>query len=227
MMKSVLIVDDDKRLLHLITSLLKVNGYNATGAQSAAEAKELLKSGNFDVLIVDWMMPNTSGIEFIKSIRSSQSSVNSIPAMMLTALGDVDSKVTGFDAGFDDYLTKPFEEKELIARINAIMARSQHTCNDTLKLGDCEFNKQSGELRRGKTRVYLSTVEMTLLLTLCQKPNHPCTREELVKRLAFCVSERTIDVQIARLRQKLGDDAKEPLIIKTVRHIGYSVYIPT
>jgi two-component system phosphate regulon response regulator OmpR len=222
--KSVLVVDDDERLLHLITLTLMTGGFRAVGTKSVSEANELIAVNRFDILVIDWMMPNVSGIEFVRSLRESQFRFSMMPTLMLTAMSDINSKITGFEAGVDDYLTKPFEERELIARINAIIARSQsqyHT--GILKLGACEFNMLSGELRYGESNVCLSTMELTLLRTLCQKLNHPCTRGELAQKFVFRVSERTVDVQIARLRQKIGDDAKDPRVIKTVRHVGYII----
>jgi two-component system phosphate regulon response regulator OmpR len=222
--KSVLVVDDDERLLHLITLTLMAGGFRVTGAKSALEANELIAVDRFDILVVDWMMPNVSGIEFVRSLRESQFRFSMVPTLMLTAMSDINSKIAGFEAGVDDYLTKPFEERELIARINAIIARSQSQYHTrVLKLGFCEFNILSGELRHGESNVYLSTMELTLLRTLCQRLNHPCARSELAQKFAFRVSERTVDVQIARLRQKIGDDAKDPRVIKTVRHIGYTI----
>jgi two-component system phosphate regulon response regulator OmpR len=223
-MRSVLVIDDDERLLYLITLMLVAGGFKAVGVKSVAEANELIATDHFDMLVIDWMMPNVSGVEFVRALRESCSTM---PALMLTAVSDINSKITGFEAGVDDYLTKPFEGRELIARINAILSRSrsqQH--GGALKLGSCKFDMISGELMCRGTNVCLSTMELMLLRTLCKKPNHPCTRGELAQKFAFRVSERTVDVQIARLRQKIGDDAKDPRVIKTVRHTGYAVCIP-
>ncbi|MDR1365179.1 MAG: response regulator transcription factor [Holosporales bacterium] len=225
--RSVLVVDDDERLLYLIVSVLKVNRFDSTGATSATEAHKLLETKNFDIMVVDWMMPNVSGVEFVKSVRISETHASEIPALMLTAVGDINSKIAGFEAGVDDYLTKPFEERELVARLNAILSRSHTHRNHSniLKLGNCKFDLISGELTRGTSAIRLSTMELTLLRALCRKPNQPYARRELAQKFAFGVSERTIDVQIARLRQKIGDDAKTPRVIKTIRHVGYAVWI--
>jgi two-component system phosphate regulon response regulator OmpR len=181
-------------------------------------------SHDFDAMIVDWMMPNESGIEFIKSVRNSTSHIKNIPAIMLTAMDNIDNKIIGFDSGFDDYITKPFEERELIARLRALINRTQKDQkNKVIQFGDCEFNLETDVLLVNSKEVYLSTTELTLLKTLCQKPNHPFSRMELAKKLTFRVSDRTIDVQITRLRKKIGDNPKNPTIIKTIRYIGYSL----
>ncbi|MDR1390833.1 MAG: response regulator transcription factor [Holosporales bacterium] len=223
-MKSILVVDDDRRLTSLIVTFLKTHSYNAVGVNSSDQARSELNETHFDAIIIDWMMPDESGIDFIKWIRSSTSHIKDIPAIMLTAIGELDKKIVGFDSGFDDYLTKPFENKELIARLRAIMKRSPRDRNHNLiKFGNCEFNIGSNELRRGLDIVYLSSTETDLLKTLCQRPNQPFSRADLSKKMSFQVSDRTIDVQITRLRKKIGDDTKNPTIIKTIRHIGYAI----
>ena len=224
-MKNILVVDDDERLVFLIVETLKTSGYNAVGVTSASQARSKLYELHFDAVIVDWMMPIESGIDFIKSIRESANYLKNIPAIMLTAVDSLDEKIIGFDSGFDDYITKPFETKELIARLQALIKRSLiGNTNDLLKFGNCEFNIKNDELKKDSELVYLSTTELTLLKTLCQRPNQPFSRSELAKKLSFQVSDRTIDVQITRLRKKIGDNNKNPTIIRTIRYIGYALY---
>ncbi len=224
-MKNILVVDDDERLVFLIVETLKTSGYNAVGVTSASQARSKLYELHFDAVIVDWMMPIESGIDFIKSIRESANYLKNIPAIMLTAVDSLDEKIIGFDSGFDDYITKPFETKELIARLQALIKRSLiGNTNDLLKFGNCEFNIKNDELKKDSELVYLSTTELTLLKTLCQRPNQPFSRSELAKKLSFQVSDRTIDVQITRLRKKIGDNNKTPTIIRTIRYIGYALY---
>jgi two-component system phosphate regulon response regulator OmpR len=224
-MRSVLVIDDDERLTSLIVASLESHGYSAIGVTSAAQAKSTLLSEHFDAIVVDWMMPNESGIEFITSIRKSITHLKDIPAIMLTAIDCIDNKVVGFEAGFDDYITKPFEDRELVARLNAVINRSiQRFATGTfVRFENFTFNPSNNELRKGKELVTLSTTELTLLKTLSQKPNYPFSRAELAKQFSFQVSDRTIDVQVTRLRKKFGDDTKNPRIIKSVRHIGYSL----
>ncbi|MDR1475910.1 MAG: response regulator transcription factor [Holosporales bacterium] len=225
-MHSILVIDDDIRLLNLVVDLLRVADFAAVGANSVAEGLAALSSRKFDAIVVDWMMPFENGIEFITRLRSTASYAQHIPAMMLTALSDPDDKVVGFESGFDDYLTKPFETKELIVRLNAMIRRSKiaHTHHvPVVKFGSCVFDTDSGELFLNSESVNLSESELMLLKTLCLRPNHPFTREELAKKFGFIVSDRTIDVQITRLRKKIGDDTRKPFIIKTIRHIGYAL----
>ena len=223
-MTNILVVDDDERLLSLIVEILQKNGFVAKGAISASAARIALHNEHFDVIIVDWMMPKESGIDFIKSVRNSDSFYKTIPAIMLTALDDIDHKIQGFENGYDDYISKPFEERELVARINAITRRtSQKKIAKCLKFGNCEFDLNRKELKLNEQLVSLSTTELGLLSALAQRPNEPFSRIELAKKLSFQVSERTIDVQITRLRKKIGDNPKNPTIIKTIRYIGYTL----
>ena len=227
-MNSILVVDDDERLLSLITQLLELSGYEAVPAKSALEARSLMASRNFDAIVVDWMMPKETGIEFITNLRNSASSLKNIPSLMLTAMDDIDNKITGFESGFDDYLTKPFEERELLARLAALLRRTATDINqpsEIVSFGDCLFNFVTGELFLNNEPIYLSSTELTLLKTLCQKPNQPISREDLSQKLGFKVNDRTIDVQVTRLRKKIGDNPKTPIIIQTIRHIGYSITI--
>lgn len=223
-MDNILVIDDDERLLSLIVKILQKNGFVAKGVTSASIARMALQDEHFDVIIVDWMMPKESGIDFIKSVRTSDSSYQKIPAIMLTALDDIEHKLQGFENGYDDYLTKPFEERELVARINAITRRIlQRKFAKCLKFGECEFDLSRKELKLSGQLVALSTTELGLLSVLAQRPNEPFSRMELAKKLSFQVSERTVDVQITRLRKKIGDNPKNPTLIKTIRYIGYTL----
>ena len=226
-MHSILVIDDDERLLSLIVQLLKISGYDATPAKSAIEARNIISYQSFDAIIVDWMMPKESGIEFIKTLRSSASQSKNIPALMLTAMGDIDNKIEGFEAGFDDYLVKPFEERELLARLASLIRRNtiKEVDSPTITFGNCVFNLTTGEFLHENNPIYLTSTEIILLKTLCQKKNQPISREDLSQKLGFKVNDRTIDVQITRLRKKIGDNPKEPAIIQTIRHIGYSIII--
>ena len=225
-MKKILVIDDDERLLSLIVSVLQMNDFDVCGAISGAQARSKLNEEHFDAIVVDWMMPRETGIEFIKAIRNSANHLKDIPAVMLTALDDIDKKVEGFESGFDDYITKPFETKELVVRLNSLIRRATNGATvSVLRFGECNFNLTSGELKKDSEIINLSTTELDLLKTLASRPNQPFSRIELAKKLAFQVSDRTIDVQINRLRKKIGDNPKSPTIIKTVRYIGYALYV--
>ena len=221
-MNNILVIDDDERLLSLVKELLETNGFHVTAVTSASTARLKICEEHYDVMIVDWMMPRESGLELIQSVRNSTSHQRRIPSIMLTALDDIDHKVQGFDAGCDDYLPKPFEARELILRIKALIRRTAQIVNiQVLKFGNCEFNKITNELIKNEQPTILSSTELNLLKTLSQRPNEPFSRVELAKNLSFQVADRTIDVQITRLRRKVGDDPKNPTIIKTIRNIGY------
>jgi two-component system phosphate regulon response regulator OmpR len=223
---SVLVIDDDNRLLDLVINLLIQKSFDAVGVGSTSAGFDSLASKAFDAIIVDWMMPIESGIDFIKRLRSSSVGFRNIPAMMLTSMSDIDDKVLGFESGFDDYITKPFEPKELLVRLCAMIRRSRnigHIPGTILRFGDCEFNLETGVLSLNSKIVNLSDSEMVLLKTLCARPNYPFPRKELAKKFRFIVSDRTIDVQITRLRKKIGDDSRNPCIIRTIRHIGYAI----
>lgn len=224
-MRKILVIDDDERLLSLIVSVLKMSKFDVFGVTSAAQARTKLNEEHFDLIVVDWMMPNENGVQFIKSIRNSVSHLKNIPAIMLTAVDDIDKKVEGFESGFDDYITKPFETKDLVVRINSLLRRTSDVPQvSVLKFGNCEFNLINGELKKNSEIINLSTTELDLLKTLALRPNKPFSRLELAKKLSFQVSDRTIDVQINRLRKKIGDNPKSPTIVRTIRYIGYALY---
>lgn len=228
---SVLVVDDDERILDLLVKILNNSGFEAFGAKNPNEARVALstKGTKTDAMIIDCMMPKESGIEFIKSIRESKSDVNKeTPAILLTALDSVENKLLGFESGIDDYVTKPFDERELIARLKTLIRRTSSNFNEIskqLRFGDCEFDIITGSLLKNGEEIHLTSTELVLLKLLCQRPNQPISRENLAQKLGFIVSDRTIDVQITRLRRKIGDNPKCPSIIQTVRYIGYSIKI--
>jgi two-component system phosphate regulon response regulator OmpR len=179
----------------------------------------------FDAIIVDWMMPGESGIEFVNNLKGSTSIYRYIPTIMLTAMDNIENKLEGFNAGFDDYITKPFDERELLARLNALLKRNKVNANseEIINFGDCSFNLITGELTKNSIDIYLTSTEIILLRALCQNPNHPFSRDALAHKLGFIVNKRTVDVQITRLRKKIGDNPKAPTIIQTIRHIGYLI----
>lgn len=214
----VLVVDDDERILNLLVKILNNAGFDAIGSMGAAEARK--KIDGIDVMVVDCMMPGESGIDFVRFLREQG---NETPVILLTALDSVDNKILGFETGIDDYVTKPFDEKELIARLKRMVSRNNK--NGSIKFGVCIFNKETGELLRDGTRVHLSSTELSLLYELLKNPNKALHRSDLASKLGTVVSDRTIDVQITRLRKKIGDNSKVPTVIQTVRHIGYTLVV--
>lgn len=224
-----LVVDDDRRLRELLVKFLSENNFLVSSAANAAEARAYLASQSADLIVLDIMMPGEDGLSFMKSLVQNKEGQKShkkgtIPVLFLTARDQVDDRIKGLDVGADDYLTKPFEPLELLARIKAILRRASPTSVELpseLTLGDYCFNPETGLLKKGEDVIFLSSTELVLLKILAQNPHKPFSREDLAIRIGHRVSERTIDVQITRLRRKIGDDPRQPRYLQTVRHIGY------
>jgi two-component system phosphate regulon response regulator OmpR len=223
-----LIVDDDRRLRELLVKFLSENNFLVSSAANAAEARAYLASQSADLIVLDIMMPGEDGLSLTRSLaqkdETEAGTKGLIPILFLTARDQVDDRIEGLDAGGDDYLTKPFEPRELLARIRAILRRSSvpnGQIDQEMILGAYRFNTSTGILTKGQEVVFLSSTELVLLKILSQNPHKPFSREDLAQRIGHRVSERTIDVQITRLRRKIGDDPRQPRYLQTVRHIGY------
>lgn len=224
-----LVVDDDRRLRELLVKFLSENEFLVSSAANAAEARAYLASHAVDLMILDIMMPGEDGLSLTRSLTEGENGKKKtgkspIPILLLTARDQVDDRIQGLDIGADDYLTKPFEPRELLARIKAILRRgspAQEITQTLLKMGDYHFNPETGLLTKGGDVIFLSSTELVLLKILSQSPHKPFSREDLAQRIGHRVSERTIDVQITRLRRKIGDDPRQPRYLQTVRHIGY------
>ncbi|MEI8295386.1 MAG: response regulator [Alphaproteobacteria bacterium] len=217
-----LVVDDDRRLRDLLVQFLSENNFRVHAAANTAEARAHIAQQKFDLIILDIMMPGEDGLRFTQSLRKNQT----LPILLLTARDQLDDRIVGLEMGADDYLTKPFEPRELLARVRAILRRSQgedQPYTPTLKLGDFSFNTQTNQLWRESEHIFLSSTELILLKTLALAPRQPFPREELAQRIGHRVSDRTIDVQITRLRRKINDDSRAPRYLQTIRHIGYAL----
>jgi two-component system phosphate regulon response regulator OmpR len=219
-----LVVDDDRRIRDLLSRFLLREGYRVTTAETASEARAKLNGLHFDLLILDVMMPGESGFELAKAIRES----SAVPILMLTARDDMENRITGLEIGADDYMAKPFETRELSLRINNILKRAQPPASppaaETVRFGPFVFNLGRGELKRGEEVIHLTDREREMLRLLAVAPG------ETVPRLALVASdgpagERTVDVQINRLRRKIETDPANPLYLQTVRGIGYRLAI--
>lgn len=219
----VLVVDDDVRICDLVSRYLKDHGFVAMTAQDASEARALLKSFEFDVLVVDVMMPGETGLEFTKNLRQTRS----IPVLLLTALGEAQDRIAGLESGADDYLPKPFEPRELVLRLQAILRRAPKKAAVTkpFKIGRWVFDPEHEELRDGSNAQKLTTAEANLLRALAQRPREVISREELAQKCGLESGERTIDVQVTRLRRKIEDDTRMPRHLLTVRGKGYMLRI--
>lgn len=216
----ILVVDDDDRIRALLKRYLTDNGYLASLAANAEEARTLLGSVDFDLLIIDVMMPGLSGFDLTEKIRGA----SNVPIMLLTARGLPEDRIEGLERGADDYLSKPFEPRELLLRINALLKRSTAPRRDTqiLTFGQCAFQPGRGELRRADQLVKLTTGELALMRALAQKPGEAISRATLAEQID-AVMERSVDVQVTRLRKKIEIDPKTPIYLQTVRGVGYAL----
>jgi len=215
----VLVVDDDRRIRDLLSRYLDEHGFVVLSAEDAAQAVSLLESFDVDVLIVDVMMPGKTGLEFTQEYRRKHNT----PVILLTALGEVEDRLQGFEVGADDYLPKPFEPKELVMRLNAILKRTAKkvVIDKAFKVGPWMFDPDLEVLQRGDEVVKLTSAEALLMKAFGQSGGEVLSREDLAKRCGVDAGERTIDVQITRLRRKIEEDTKSPRYLKTVRGKGY------
>ena len=214
-----LLVDDDRRIRELLSRFLAKSGYRVTLAATAAEAWNHLKHFAFDLIVLDAMMPGQSGYDFAAELRRE----SDVPILMLTARAAVDDRVRGLEAGADDYLTKPYEPRELLLRIASILRRSvpKPTKPEVglVRFGDFTFQVDRGELRQGGVAVRLTDKEREMLQTLATSEG-TVTRDALGGS-GLPANERTIDVQINRLRRKIERDPSDPIHLQTVRGLGY------
>ena len=218
-----LVVDDDTRIRNLLKQYLTENGFRVTVAATAAEARRKLGGLDFDLLILDVMMPGESGVELTRALRAEKN----VPILMLTALSETDSRIAGLEAGADDYLPKPFDPRELILRINNILRRGgqQQTPKvEQLVFGPYTFQIARRELKRGGEVVKLTDREQDILAIFALRAGETIARHELVAGEAE-VGERTIDVQINRLRRKIERDPANPVWLQTVRGVGYRLNV--
>jgi two-component system phosphate regulon response regulator OmpR len=214
-----LVVDDDKRLRSLLKDYLEGAGFVVSTASDAADARDKLSLLAVDLIVLDVMMKGESGLEFLARRRTDG---DATPVLMLTARGESGDRIKGLEAGADDYLPKPFEPRELVLRINAILRRQPKSAAQMeFKLGRWTFDPARDELACGDEIVRLSSVEAGLLRALAQSPGEIVKREDLIARQPLASNERTIDVQVTRLRRKIEADPKQPRYLITVRGEGY------
>ena len=214
----ILVVDDDDRLRDLLQRYLGEYGFRVSTASSAAEARTALSGLSFDLLVLDLMMPGESGLDLTKDIRRS----NSLPILLLTAMGEAEDRITGLEVGADDYLSKPFEPRELVLRIEAILRRGGPKTEELseISFGACRFDIERGELMRDGEIVRLTSGEMEMLRLFARRPGVTVGRAELLNQ-SDAGNVRAVDVQITRLRRKIEDDPKEPRHLCTVWGQGY------
>jgi two-component system, OmpR family, phosphate regulon response regulator OmpR len=224
-----LIVDDDERIRSLLQKFLIRNGFLVSAARDAAHARRLLAGLEFDLVVLDVMMPGEDGVSLTRALRADVDT----PILLLTARGETEDRIRGLEAGADDYLSKPFEPKELLLRINAILRRVpaaapfSHT-PQVLRLGPIRYDVERGKLWRGEDPVRLTATEAQLMRIFATCPGEPVSRAKLVEDLGRGhgqAQERAVDVQITRLRRKIESDPRQPRYLQTVRGAGYMLSV--
>lgn len=221
----VLIVDDDHKIRDLLARYLYTQGFRVTTAEDGATAQASLRGLDFDIVLLDVMMPGISGLELAREIKA----VRDIPICMLTARAEPEHRIEGLEIGVDDYVPKPFEPRELLLRLRNILRRGQQTTpsappSDEVRMGTFVFHIARGELKRNDETIKLTERERDLLRQFAQKPGMPIQRHELATD-DTTGNDRAIDVQINRLRRKIETDPSNPVYLQTVRGKGYILYI--
>ncbi|MEM9425626.1 MAG: response regulator [Pseudomonadota bacterium] len=221
-----LIVDDDERIRGLLQKFLIRNGFLVSSARDAAHADRILSGLDFDMLVLDVMMPGEDGVSYCRRLRAER---EDLPILLLTAKGETQDRIVGLEAGADDYLPKPFEPKELLLRINSILRRvpaqeAADAAPKVLTLGSLRYDIEKGTMWNGDTPVRLTATEAQLMRIFSAQPGEALSRTKLVEDLGRDggqAQERAVDVQITRLRRKLEVDPKQPRYLQTVRGAGY------
>ncbi|WP_425068335.1 response regulator [Reyranella sp.] len=220
----ILVVDDDTRLRELLKSFLSRNDFRVSTAASAAEARQRLSSLDFDLIVLDVMMPGETGLEFATELRRT----DDVPILMLTAMVETKDRIAGLEKGVDDYLGKPFEPRELLLRIQSVLRRGRPAAAVAapdaprqVTFGPMQFDLELGELTDKGKRVALTDAEIALMRAFTGRIGEVLSRETLCKIIGASVNERAIDVQVTRLRRKIEPDPSFPRYLRTVRGQGY------
>ncbi len=230
---NVLIIDDDKKLCRLVKDYLEPMGYDVDAAHTGSHGLEKVLAGDFNVVILDVMMPEMDGFEVLKRLRKE----SDIPVLMLTARGDETDRIVGLEMGADDYLPKTFSTRELLARLRAVTRRSFKSgphpgptaMDQALILENLQISPTSRTARLGADILNLTPIEFDLLMCLAKAAGRVLTRDQLLDAVSgrsYDVFDRSVDVHISSLRRKLGDDSRNPRFIKTVRSAGYMFIDP-
>jgi two-component system phosphate regulon response regulator OmpR len=216
----ILVVDDDERIRTLVSRFLQDNHFLAVAAKDAAEARAILKRFSFDAMVVDIMMPGESGLDLTKSVVKE----HDMPVLLLTALGESQDRIAGLESGAEDYLPKPFEPRELVLRLQTMLKRRPAPLQEpkAFMVGKWTYDADLNALNDGADSLRLTTVEGNLLRALASRAGHIVNREELARLCEMdAAGERTIDVQVTRLRRKIEEDSRQPRFLQTVRGKGY------
>lgn len=221
----ILVVDDDRALAEMLGMVLEGEGFISEHSADGAEAIETFRRMNPDLVLLDVMLPSLSGVEVCESIRAE----SGVPIIMLTARTDTTDVVRGLEAGADDYVVKPFNPAELVARIRARLREPQHSVSEVLRVGDIEVDVAAHEVRRGSKPISLTPLEFDLLVILARKPQQVFTREVLLEKVwgyQYKADTRLVNVHVQRLRAKIEQDPDNPTIVTTVRGVGYRAGAP-
>jgi len=226
-MNSILVVDDEPDIVALISYNLKKAGFAVSSASDGEEALASVREGRFDLIVLDLMLPGIHGMELCRILRNNPKTAH-VPIIMLTAKGEETDKIHGLESGADDYMTKPFSPKELIARVKAVLRRfGERTTEETvIRLGELTINPETFTVTKRGTLLNLSATEFKLLLYLVQRRGRVFSRDQLLDAVwkdETFVEPRTVDVHIRRLRTQIEDDPSSPVYVKTRRGIGYYV----
>jgi two-component system, OmpR family, phosphate regulon response regulator OmpR len=224
-MAHLLVVDDDERIRGLLQKFLMRSGFLVTIARDTGQARRILLGLDFDLVVLDVMMPGGDGISFTRELRRK----SAVPVLLLTAKGEAANRIEGLEAGADDYLVKPFEPRELLLRINAILRRvpmaKTEAAPKVLHLGTVRYDIDRGEMWRGDQPVRLTATEAQLMRVFAQSAGLAVSRDKLTgdldKQESAAGAERAVDVQITRLRRKIEEDPRQPRYLQTVRGEGY------
>lgn len=224
-----LIIDDDRRLSEMIVIYLARHGMAAEHAATATVGLQRLRAvnaiGQYSAVVLDIMLPDADGLDVCRTIRALPSAIASIPVVMLTAKGDPMDRVVGLEVGADDYLPKPFEPRELLARLRAVLRRaSMHATTSVLRFGDLEIDREARTVRVNAREAVVTSRQFDLLVVLAERAGRVLTREQLLDAIASDstdATDRAIDVHIGRLRAAIEHDPKHPRHILTVRGVGY------
>ena len=220
MAPKILVVDDDPAINEMLTIVLEAEGFQTSSVTDGAEAVQTFRSFSPDLILLDLMLPGMNGIDICREIRKE----SAVPIVMLTAKTDTVDVVLGLESGADDYITKPFKPKELVARIRARLRRTDETPADVLEVGDLTVDVPQHTVTRGSQEIQLTPLEFDLLVEMARKPNQVHSREELLESVwgyRNASDTRLVNVHVQRLRSKIEHDPENPEIILTVRGVGY------
>lgn len=225
MSATILVVDDDPAISEMLTIVLEAEGFKPVAVTDGNEAVPAFQEHEPDLILLDLMLPGMNGVDICKAIRTE----SSVPIVMLTAKTDTVDVVLGLESGADDYITKPFKPKELVARIRARLRRTDDGPNEILEVGDLIIDVPEHTVKRGNSQINLTPLEFDLLLKMAEKPGQVFSREELLESVwgyRHASDTRLVNVHVQRLRAKIEQDPEEPQIVLTVRGVGYKTVKP-